>query len=313
MFGFLQGFAYGLFLSCLPWFLMAMADPRLALPTEVASRWRAILRYWFIVPFIAFALWLTSLWGGFHPSLLGWLAGLGGVAVALPIERRWRQWRSRRLARRQARVDAVEAARHRAVFEQAQREDGVAVLDPKEPPVAADNVVLALCRAKQNLLEARRADLATQADRLYTRYTRVLDTLAAKFDRRELTFGRSQSMVADVCLVAADNLNTMSSLAAGVVGIDHAFVRRRLKQQGKRLHADERDALQQRLDLVADTERRLNGLTARNEAAMTTLDNAAVVMARVQTDRPQAAVDADQALHDLTRFLDKADRYANER
>ncbi|WP_423820626.1 hypothetical protein V5738_09760 [Salinisphaera sp. SPP-AMP-43] len=312
MFEFLQGFAYGLFLSCLPWFLIGMVDPRLAVPTEPPSRWQAILRYWFIVPFVAFLLWLTSLWGGFGPSFLGWLAGLAGLAVEIPVERWWRRWRRRRDDKRRAALEAAEVRRQHAEFERTQREDGVAELDPAAPPVDADDVVLALCRAKRSLIDTRRTDLAAQADRLYSRYAHVLDVLDSKFDRRELTFDRSRSMVGQVCLTAADNLNAMGSLAAGTVGIDADFVRRRLKQTDQRLHADEREALQQRLDLVADTERRLRDLSARNEAAMTTLDNAAVVMARVETDRPQAAVAADQALTDLQRFMDKAERYGHK-
>ncbi|MES1925589.1 cobyrinic acid a,c-diamide synthase [Salinisphaera sp. T31B1] len=312
MFEFLQGFAYGLFLSCLPWFVVGMVEPRLAVPTEPPSRWQAILRYWFVVPFVAFLLWLTSLWGGFGPSLLGWIAGLAGLAVEIPVERRWRGWRARRLARRRAAVDAREARRAHDAAANAQREKGVTVLDPAAPPADADDVVRALCAAKKALLDAQRPELATQADRLYARYIRVLEVLGAKFDQRELTFDRSRSLAAQVCLTAVDNLNVMSSLAAGVQGIDTAFVRHRLQNSSERLHADERDALQQRLDLAADTERRLSELGARNETAMTTLDNAAVVMARVATGRPQASVAADEAVADLKRFMDKADRYAHK-
>ena len=312
MFGFLQGFSYGLFLSCLPWFLIGMIDPRMAVPVVPPTRWRAVLRYVFGLPFLAFALWLTSLWGGFSPSFNGWVLGLLAIAIEVPVERRWRGW----LARRKSRVDQTrieaEARAKQAERERAAREAGTAELDPGHPPVDADNVVRALCAAKKRLLDVQRPDLAGQADRLYTRYSRVLDTLTAKFDARELTHGRSRAMVGEVCMAAADNLGAMHSLAAGVLGIDTAYVRRRLKQTKHTSHADEREALNQRLALVTDTERRLGDLTARNEAAMTTLDNAAVVMARVQTDRPQAALGADQALNDLQRFLAQAERYGHK-
>ena len=156
------------------------------------------------------------------------------------------------------------------------------------------------------------ADLAAQADRVYTRYRRVLDLLAAKFDSREVTFDRSRTMVVQVGLTAADNLQAMGSLAAGVVGIDADYVRRRLAETGPRAVADEREALQRRLDLVADTERRLVELSARNETAMTTLDDAVVVMSRVETGRPRADVSAEQALQDLKGFIDKAERYGHK-
>lgn len=309
MFGFLQGFAYGLAVSCVPWFVAGMLNPRLAVPTEPPSRWEVVVRYWFVVPFIVFVLWLTSLWGGFSPTLAGWLAGLAAIAVELPVERRWRRWRAARAARRREAARDAEAARQRATLEREARESGVLVLEPARPPVGADDIVLALCEAKQRLLDARRPDLAAQADRLYTRYAHVLDVLGAKFDARELTFERSRGLVAEVCRGALDTLSTMASLARGVAGIDVAFVRRRLEREAAHLSVDERQALHRRLELFEDTERRLRELAARNEAALTALDDTAVAVARVETGRPQARVAADQALQDLRRFADKAALY----
>ena len=75
---------------------------------------------------------------------------------------------------------------------------------------------------------------------------------------------------------------------------------------------EERQALTRRLDLVAETEQRLRELSARNEAALTALDDAAVAVAAVETDRPQASVAADQALADLRRFAEKAHHYGRD-
>jgi hypothetical protein len=309
MFDFLQGFAYGLAVSCVPWFVVGMLNPRLAVPTDPPSRWEVVVRYWFVVPFIVLVLWLTSLWGGFSPTLAGWLAGLAAIAVELPLERRGRRWRAARAARRREAARDAAAAHQRAALEREARESGVLVLEPARPPVGADDIVLALCEAKQRLLDARRPDLAAQADRLYTRYAHVLDVLGAKFDERELTFERSRGLVAEVCRGALDTLTTMASLARGVAGIDVAFVRRRLEREAAHLSADERQALHRRLELFEDTERRLRELAAGNEAALTALDDTAVAVARVDTGRPQARVAADQALQDLRRFADKAALY----
>lgn len=313
MLGFLQGFAYGLFLSCFPWLLIGMARPQLAMPVEPPRRWRIVLRYGFVVPFIALLLWLTSLWGGFDPTLGGWLAGLAAIAVEVPVERRVRRWWAARTQRRREAARDAEAARRRAALEREQREAGVAILDPAKPPVDADDVVLALCDAKRRLLALRRPELAAQADRLYTRYARALDVLATKFDRREVTYERSRGMVADVCRAAVDTLGGMASLAGGIVEIDADYVRRRLSREGHRLTVEEREALQGRLLLVDDTERRLRDLTARNEAALTVLDQAAVAVARLETDRPQASVTADLALQDLRRFIERAEQYERRR
>lgn len=313
MLGFLQGFAYGLFLSCLPWFLTGIANPKFALPTEPFHRGRVFLRYWLTVPFVAFLLWLTSLWGGFDPTLPGWLTGLAAIAVELPLERRWRNWRAARAQRRRDAEQEATAMRKRAVLERAQREAGMAVLDPAQAPVGADNVVLALVEAKRRLLAVRRPELAIQADRLYTRYARVLDTLKTKFDERELTYDRWRGLVVEVALGGVDSLGSMASLADGVAGVDEEFVQRRLAHEAERLPAEERRALERRLELVNETEQRLRALTASNEAALTALDNAAVAVARVETGRPQASVAADLALRDLHRFIDNAERYGHRK
>lgn len=312
MFGFLQGFAYGLFLSCMPWFITGILKPGLALPTEPPKRLQVVIRYGLLTPFIAFVLWLTSLWGGFSPSLEGWLAGLVAIAVEVPLERRWRRWRRQRAEKRlEARLEA-EAARQRALLEQRQRESGNAVLNPEQPPVGADRLVLALCEAKRELLTLHRADLAIQTDRLYTRYSRVLDTLDAKFDPRELTRDRWRELVAEVCHGAIDNLNRMISLSRGIVGVDLDYVRHRLAKAAQ-LPEAERDALQRRLQLVEDTERQLRELSASNEAALTALDDARLAIARIETSRPQASLAADLALQELRRFIDRSELYGHRK
>ena len=44
MFDFMQGLAFGLLMSVMPWFLTGLYDPRLVVPEELASRWQVILR-----------------------------------------------------------------------------------------------------------------------------------------------------------------------------------------------------------------------------------------------------------------------------
>jgi hypothetical protein len=310
MLGFLQGFAYGLFVTCLPWCLVGLANPRLAVPTENPGRLQVLFRYCLLVPFISTVLWLTSLWGGFGPSLGGWLAGLVAVGVALPVERGWRRWRSRRHQRRlQQRLEA-EAERRRAEQERAARESGVAELDPARPPEDADDLVLALCRAKQQLLEVKRDDLAGQVDRFYTRYAHVMALLTARFDRSELAFERSRSLITEVCLGAVDTFTSMAAQARGVIGLDGGYVRRRLDQESDRLSVEERIALKRRLELIEETNRRIRRLVARNESALTLLDDTAVALARVETGRPQASLATDRALEELRRFIEGAERYS---
>ncbi|GEN26498.1 hypothetical protein HVA01_01440 [Halovibrio variabilis] len=311
MLGFLQGFSYGLFMTCLPWLLVGLVNPALALPVAAQGRLQVVLRYCLIVPFISMLLWLTSLWGGFSPSLLGWLAGIVAIPVALPIERTLRGWLARRRERRREAQRVAEVRQRRAEEERKAYEAGVIVLDPERPPEGADDLVLAMCRTKQHLLAVNRPDLAILADRLYSRYRHVLDVLSSRFHTGELAFERSRGLVSQVCLGAVDTLTTMASQARGVVSVDGDYVRRRLAK-GKQLSEEERAALVRRLDLLVETEHRLNELSARIESALTVLDDTAVSMARIETARPQASVTTDKALEDLRRFVEGADRYARK-
>ncbi|WP_416139460.1 cobyrinic acid a,c-diamide synthase [Halomonas sp. HK25] len=296
-------------MTCLPWLLVGLANPRLAVPFESPSRWQVVVRYSLVVPFISMLMWLTSLWGGFGPSLPGWLAGIVAIPLALPLERRLRGWlRQRRERRLQAQREA-ESRQRRSRQAREAHETGVAVLDPARPPADADSLVLAMCRAKQSLLDAGRPDLAVQADRLYSRYRHVLAVLSGRFDSGELAFERARGLVAEVCLGAVDTLNAMASQARGVASVDADFVRRRLAADGKRVGEEERAALVRRLELVEETEHRLGEFAARNESALTVLDDTAVAMARIETGRPQASLTTDRALDELRRFVEGADRY----
>ncbi|WP_346796517.1 cobyrinic acid a,c-diamide synthase [Halomonas sp. Bachu 37] len=313
MLGFLQGFSYGLFMTCLPWLLVGLFNPGLALPVAAPGRLQVILRYCLTLPFISMLLWLTSLWGGFSPSLLGWLAGIVAIPVALPVERSLRGWLARRRERRREAQRVAETQKRRAQEERKAHEAGVTVLDPARPPAGADDLVLAMCRAKQDLLDVNRPDMAILADRLYSRYHHVLGVLSGRFHTGELAFERSRGLVAEVCLGAVDTLTSMANQARGVVNVDGQYVRSRLARKDRRLSEEERAALVRRLDLLVETEHRLNELSARIESALTVLDDTAVSMARIETARPQASVTTEKALEDLRRFVEGADRYARKK
>lgn len=309
MLEFLQGASYGLFLSCLPWTLVGLINPSLALPDKGGGRLQVLLRYALAVPFISMLMWLTSLWGGFGPSLAGWLAGLGAIALEIPLERRLRHWhrdwwRRRQDARRRSRLQQERVRR-----EQQRREAGVLELDPEHPPPDADDIVLALCRAKRALISTGRGDLAEQVDRLYSRYRHVLGVLNERFNEGELAHGRARQLVSDVCHGAQDNLEAMVARARSVADMDVAYIRRRLGEDAARLTATETEALRRRLALVEQTERSLRQLVARHEQALTALDNAAVSLARLDTSRPRTAQSAEAACDELRRFVEGAERY----
>ncbi len=309
MFEFLQGFAYGLWLSCMPWFLTGMVKPGLALGSEQAGRWQVFLRYAVALPFAAFLIWLTSLWGGFGPSLGGWLVGLVAVPAGLFLERRWLAAKRQRKQLAAAREIAETTRARRERFSEQQRETGLRVLDPARPPSDADELVLALCKVKGELVGAGRTELAGLADRIDGRYTRLRTLLAERFDSRELTFDRANSLVTDVSHAALDDLARLSMLAKSNAGMDEAFIRRRLNAAGGALSSDERSALTRRLDLLAEGESRIREQASRIEAALTALDDAALAVASLDTARPRTALKADEALTELRRFAATLKRY----
>ena len=309
MLSFLQGFAYGLMITCTPWLVIGMFNPRLTLPHRHARRWQVVLRYGFILPISSIVLLITSLWGGFNPSLFGWLVGLVAVPIGLYGERRWLSWQATQISRQRQAKRQRAAAERRSAQNHQQRETGLQTLNPQQPPADADDIVRALCASKQRLLAAQRPDLALAADRIYTRYRHVGTVIASKFDPQEMTFERATTLVDQVCRSAVDDLHAMTALAYGTRSIDAEFVRHRLSREAERLAAEERAALQRRLDLVTTTEQRLRELTGRIEAALTALDDAAVAVSAIETARPQASVAADQALHDLRRFSERAPSY----
>ncbi len=308
MLGFLQGFAYGLFLTCWPWLVVGLVAPPLALPTDEPSRAQAVLRYALIAPFLGLLLWLTSLWGGLDPSLWGWLAGLSAIAVAIPVERRLRGWWGRRRrARLQARLDD-ELARRREREAREAHEADLLRLDSGTPPAEADDLVRALCRAKGALEAKGRSDLALQADRLYSRYRRVLALLEGSFRRDEVTYERAHGLVGEVGNEALGHLQAMATLLEGVAGVDADFVRRRLARREPRLGVEECLALERRLALVEETERSLHKVLARLEAILTLLDDTCVSLARLQAEAPRNGARGD-ALEALKRFTERAERY----
>ena len=299
MFGFLQGLAYGLFLSCPVWFVVGMFNPGLVVPTEPPGRWQVILRYWFAIPFIAFLLWVTSLWGGFGPSLGGWLAGLLLVPATLPLERHLRRWWGRHAERQAERRGRRAAA--------GQGEAGLLRLDGTRPPGRADEVVRALWDVRQRLDRSGRADLALHADRVYTRYHRLFELLAERLEPGELTLERSRALVGEVCRGAVDTLQAMASRVQGLAGMDTAFIRRRLASG--ELGEGERAALERRLRLVREAEREIAERAGRIEGVLTALDATLVAVSRLETGRPYASTDAGRALEDLRRFGARAGQY----
>lgn len=313
MLGFLQGFAYGLWVSCMPWLILGMVRPHWALPTDPPRRWQLFLRYGLIAPSIAMVSWLTSLWGGLEPSLAGWLCGLAAIPLSVWVERGLRRHRKQSLVRLEQQARQAEQARRLAEQNKAKQESGLLVLDPERLPPGADELVRALCELKRGLLQVSDPVSAAQVDRLYSRYVRVNDLIRARFDVRELAYQRALGLVQEVSHAATGRLEELLRERTSTAGMDLDYVRHRLFASGEALSAGERKALERRLELVEEGERRARELVAANEAALTALDDTAVAVSRIDTRRQHTGAAADDALQELQRFAANAERYSRTR
>ena len=133
--------------------------------------------------------------------------------------------------------------------------------------------------------------------------------LAARFDPAEVTHERAVGLLTEVCRSALDDLQAMARRAESVRDVDGAWVRRRLQSERDTLTAEEHRALERRLELLQETDQELRRIAGRLEAVMTALDDTLVSVARIDTGRGHASVDAEQALQDLQQFSAGAGRY----
>ncbi|WP_409523149.1 cobyrinic acid a,c-diamide synthase [Nitrincola sp. MINF-07-Sa-05] len=301
MLSFLQGFAIGLFLMCGPWFITGLFNPGLVLPDDRADRLNVFKRYLFVIPFLSFILGLTSLWGGFGPSLAGWLSGLGALFVWVPVEHRVRGFLNRRRLKKAQQQAQAELQANRAAH---LKEQSTATLDLDDPAEQSDPLVKSLQRCKRQLKNVA-LDLA-QPDRFYTRYITLQSLLAQRFESGELAMQRSQTLIQDVYGSVIHRLDRMVELQVQLNALDPAFIRRRLDDTT--LVGTERQALQARWALVETSKQHLDKLTADNEAALTALDTTSIALMQLQTSDP-GVPDADRVMAELDRFNQRVAQY----
>lgn len=297
MLSFLQGFSIGLALMCGPWLLTGLFNPALVLPGGRAERIRVIKRYALILPFLCFLLGLTSLWGGFGPSLAGWLSGLGVLFVWVPGERSIRRSIDSFKQRKQ---------QQRANTEQRawQQERATTSLDLDEAVAQTDPLVAKLQHVKQQL-KLVKLELS-QPDRFYTRYIKLKTLLEQRFEPGELAIQRANSLIQDVYNSAIRRLQHQADLQQQCLALDPEFIRRKLDNPATTQL--ERDALQARWELVDNIYQQQAQLQADNEKTLTALDTTSMALMQLQTQDP-GITDADKVLQALELFNQRVSRY----
>ena len=297
MLSFLQGFSIGLALMCGPWLLTGLLNPALVLPGGRAERIRVIKRYALALPFLCFLLGLTSLWGGFGPSLAGWLTGLGILFIWVPVERGVRRYIERFKQRQhEKRVKAEQKAW--------QQERATTSLDLDDAIAQADPLVGKLQRVKQQL---RQVELdVSQPDRFYTRYIKLKTLLEQRFEPGELAIQRANTLIQDVYNSAIRRLQHQADLQQQCQALDPEFIRRKLDNPATA--QSERDALQARWALVDNIYQQQAQLQAENEKTLTALDTTSMALMQLQT-QDSGITDTDKVMQALELFNQRVSRY----
>ncbi|SFB86674.1 hypothetical protein SAMN05660443_0619 [Marinospirillum celere] len=305
---FLQGMALGLFMISPVMLMLGIYNPGWVLPKHRnPGRFRVIGTYAFMLPVISFFLGVSTFWGGFGPTLLGWLTGvLMPVMIKLLVDAGYEQ--ELNAQRRKTQDDLAEKRKQAAMQENQER--GTSELkashltrqdDPLLHRLAALKEIL---RGYPQLLE--KPLYLQQPDRFYSRYLQLANLLARRFQPDEITARRLRQLALRSLQYAVDRFEAMEPLLGSLQGLDQEYVKRRL--QGAR-HQAEKQALEDRQRLIEQLHNRLLELMAENEMALTTLDTTLTSLASINTDQRGGTEAANQALNELKRFSEQLNEY----
>lgn len=141
------------------------------------------------------------------------------------------------------------------------------------------------------------------------------ELLARVFDPGELTYGRYLGIAEQVYLSAVDNLHEAALTLQAISTIDLAYVARRITELEKTRERREEiepelESLRARKDLHAEQTDKVDELLARNEAALTQLDQTAAAVATIKTGPRSASVDFETAMSELERLASRAQSYS---
>lgn len=289
MLSFLQGFAMGLVMMSGPWLLAGMVKPEWVLAEAQPRRLTVWLRYGVILPFVCLLLGLTSLWGGFGPSLAGWLSGLGVLFAWVPLERRIRRFFMRRQQQKTT---------------QAEQEQPLADLARDAASTDALPLVKQLEHLRQVLLQAGAS--SALPERFYSRYVQLQTVLRQRFQPQELAMQRAQTLVGDVYAGCLRRLQRLVDLYQHLQALDPEYIQRQLASPG--IPAGTRDALIQRWQLVENLQQEIAMLMADAEKLLTALDSTRLALVQLQRET-QSDQDLNQVLETLERFNQRVAHY----
>ncbi len=289
MLTFLQGFAIGLAIMSGPWLLAGLFKPEWVLPDLKPNRFKVFLRYGMAMPFVSLLLALTSLWGGFGPSLLGWLSGLGALFVAVPIERQIRQFLFKRKLQRSTKLH---------------REQLDVNLERDAENTQADPIVKQLNAIRTQLVKLKL--YVEVPERFYSRYVKLQTVLSKRFDPEELAMQRSQTLIKDVYKSSLKQMDSLIDILQQLELLDLNYIQHQLSDPSIKQVAKE--ALLQRRQLAEKLNLELNNLLAEFEKTLTALDATRLKLSELGRSTV-ADKELDQVLASLEKFNQRLTHY----
>ncbi|MEO5343497.1 MAG: hypothetical protein H7842_09205 [Gammaproteobacteria bacterium SHHR-1] len=163
---------------------------------------------------------------------------------------------------------------------------------------------------RQLLQATQDSDSLRQLDQLKRKFDAFEKMLALKFEEQELTYGRYRQIVEEAYLGCLDNLRQITEAWAGIAGVEVASIHQQLARQPS---TAVQQALQQRLQMVAQTQAHIDQLRSSNEMAMTRLDEITIQISRIQTRRGHASMELKDSLKELSNLAQGTQMYDMKR
>lgn len=184
-----------------------------------------------------------------------------------------------------------------------------------------------LAEANQKLQAERAARTAQLVERLRLLHSRqgihqiklfnhafqnFQEILGEKFSPQELTYGRYLGIAEQVFLASLDNLERVCLALKSVSTVDAAELEERIRELAKEDDTSAREesaTLRQRLQILKEQTDLAETLLLQNEKALTELDHVTAKVASVVTEKGRAELDLEQAMEELRRLAERAEKY----
>ena len=154
-----------------------------------------------------------------------------------------------------------------------------------------------------------------QLDRLSQKFDTFRQMLQRKLEPGELTHARYLGMTEQVFLAGLDNLKQVANIKKGLSAIDYDSLKTRIEvlhEAGEldALQKRELTALESRILLFNEQNKKLEQLLTQNEEALTQIDLVMAAIAGMNTEQGHASVDMETAMQELKGLAERADKYS---